>query len=135
MPATPICPAHLAHPAHAAHPAAADVTLDIEIERGALYFVLECRGAHAHAVRVRFSRVIRDLAGLRVNDNPLFSQLEFMPAGRRVRLLVDTLAGFAKRRQPMQFKARLEWLGDDGKRARRTIGHDLAAWSQLRETL
>lgn len=114
---------------------AADVTLDVEIERGALHFVLECRGGHAHAVRVRFSRVIRDLAGLRINDNPLFSQLEFLPAGRRVGLLVDTLAAFQKRRQPMQFQARLEWRGDDGKRQRRTIHHDLAAWSLLRETI
>jgi hypothetical protein len=83
-------------------PAAADVILDVEIERGALHLVLECRGGHAHSVRVRFSRVIRDLAGLRVNHNPLFTQLEFLPAGRRVRLLVDTLAGFQKRHQPMQ---------------------------------
>ena len=78
--------------------AAADVTLNVEVERGVVRFVLECRGGHAHAVRVRFSRVIRDLAGLKVNDNPLFTRLEFLPAGRRVALLVDTLAGFEKRR-------------------------------------
>ena len=122
-------------PPHPSAIIATDVILDIEIERGALHFVLECRGGHAHAVRVRFSRVIRDLAGLRVNHNPLFTQLEFLPAGRRVRLLIDTLAGFEQRRQPMQFQARLEWRGDDGKRARRTIDHDLGAWTQWRETL
>jgi hypothetical protein len=122
-------------PPQPAAPATADVILDVEIERGALHFVLECRGGHAHALRVRFSRVIRDLAGLRVNHNPLFTQLEFLPAGRRVRLLIDTLAGFEQRRQPMQFQAKLEWHGDDGKLQRRSINHDLTAWTLLRETL
>ena len=122
-------------PPQPAPSAAADVILDVEIERGALHFVLACQGGHAHAVRVRFSRVIRDLAGLRVNHNPLFTQLEFLPAGRRVRLLVDTLAGFELRRQPMQFRAKLEWRGDDGKLQRRNIAHDLTAWTLLRETL
>jgi hypothetical protein len=125
-----------AKPPHTAPAPVCDVILDIEVERGALHFVLACCGhAHAHAVRVRFSRVIRDLAGMRVNDNPLFTRLEFLPAGRRVRLFVDTLEGYVRRRQPGQFRARIEWLHDDGGRARRTLSHDLAAWSQLRETL
>jgi hypothetical protein len=112
-----------------------DVILDVEIERGVVHVVLACRGGHAHGVRVRFSRVIRDLAGLRVNDNPLFTHLEFLPADRRIRLLVDTLAGYAKRNQPMQFQARLEWRDEDDKVLRRTIHHDLTAWTQLRETV
>jgi hypothetical protein len=124
-----------AAPAPTAPPTAADVVLDIELDRGALHFVLACEGGHAHALRVRFSRTVRDLAGLRVNANPLFTQLGFLADGRRVRLFVDTLAGYQQRRQPMQFEARLEWRGDDGKRRRRTIAHDLLAWTQLRETL
>lgn len=115
--------------------AAPDVILDVELDRGALHLVLACNGGHAHALRVRFSRTIRDLAGFRVNANPLFTQLEFLAAGRRVRLFVDTLAGYEQRRQPMQFEARLEWRDDDGKRRRRTITHDLGAWTLLRETL
>lgn len=116
-------------------PGGPDVILDVEVERGAIHFVLACQGGHAHGLRVRFSRVIRDLGGLRLNDNPLFSRLEFLPGGRRVRLLVDTLAGYGARRQPMQFEARLEWRSEDGTRLRRTICHDLSAWLQLREVL
>jgi len=111
------------------------VILDVEVERGAVHFVLACQGGHAHGLRVRFSRVIRDLGGLRLNDNPLFSRLEFLPDGRRVRLLVDTLAGYVSRHQPLQFEARLEWRGEDGARLRRTIRHDLTAWLHLREIL
>ena len=125
-----------AKPLPTAIPPRSDVILDVEVERGALHFVLASGGeAHAHAVRVRFSRVIRDLAGLRVNDNPLFSRLAFLAAGRRVRLFIDTLAGYERRRQPAQFQARLEWRDDDGQRHRRTVTHDLGAWSQWRETL
>ena len=113
----------------------ADVILDVLVERGALHFVLACEGGHAHAVRVRFNRVIRDLAGQKVNDQPLFTQLEFLAAGRRVALLIDTLAGYEQRRQPMQFQARLEWRSDDGRLLRRVIAHDLRAWTLVREPL
>lgn len=113
----------------------ADVILDVLVERGALHFVLACEGGHAHGVRVRFSRVIRDLAGQRMNEQPLYTQLEFLAAGRRIPLLVDTLAGYQQRRQPMQFEARIEWHGEDGRTRRRVIRHDLAAWARLRETL
>jgi len=113
----------------------ADVILDIQVDRGALHFVLACEGGHAHGVRVRFSRVIRDLAGQRVNDQPLYTQLEFLAAGRRILLLIDTLAGYQQRRQPMQFEARLEWRSEDGRRLRRVIRHDLAAWTRLREII
>jgi hypothetical protein len=115
--------------------ASPDVILDLEVSRGAIHLLLACEGGHAHGVRVRFSRVIRDLAGERLNDNPLFSSLEFLAAGRRVRLLVDTLASYVSRRQPMQFEVRLEWRSEDGSRRRRTIRHDLSAWLHLREAL
>ena len=123
--------------APAAAPAAADVILDIEVEAdGTLHLVLANIGtAPAHAVRVRFGRALRDLAGLRVNDNPLFTNLGFLAPGRRVRLFVDTLAGYQKRRQPMAFDVKLEWRDDAGTPRRRTIAHDLTAWTQLRTTL
>jgi len=113
----------------------ADVILDVQVDRGALHFVLACEGGHAHGVRVRFSRVIRDLAGQRVNDQPLYTQLEFLAAGRRILLLIDTLAGYQQRRQPMQFEARLEWRSEDGRRLRRVIRHNLSAWTRLREII
>jgi hypothetical protein len=113
----------------------ADVIFDVEITAGTLHFVLANIGpAPAHAVRVRFSRVLRDVAGLRINDNPLFTQLEFLAPGRRVRHFIDTLAGYAQRRQPMRFEVKLDWRDDAGHPHRRTLTHDLAAWSALRET-
>jgi hypothetical protein len=115
--------------------AAADVILDVEVQRGALHFVLVSIGvAPAHAVRVRLSRAVRDVKGWRVNDNPLFTQLEFMAPGRRLALFVDTFAGYAARRQPMRFVARLEWRDDAGQLQRRTLQHDLGAFALLRET-
>ena len=110
--------------------------LDVEVDGGALHLVLACIGpAPAHAVRVRFSRVLRDLAGLRLNDNPLFTQLEFMAPGKHVRLFVDTLAGYTQRRQPMRFEVKLEWCDDSGQSHRRSLTHDLAAWTMLRDIL
>ena len=110
--------------------------LDIDAGDGSLHFVLENIGClPAHTVRVRFSRAVRDLAGLRVGDNPLYTQLGFLAPGRRLPLFVDTLTGYLQRRQPMCFDVRLAWCDDAGTPRRRTISHDLTAWTQLRTTL
>ena len=117
-------------------PPAADVIVDIEVDAdGTLHLVLANIGpAAAHAVRVRFSRALRDLAGQRLNDNPLFTHLGFLSPGRRVRLFVDTLAGYARRRQPLAFGVTITWHDDAGTAHRRAIAHDLTAWTQLRTT-
>lgn len=113
-----------------------DVVLDVEIDRGALHFVLANLGdAPAHALRVGFSRSLRDLAEQRLNDNPLFTQLEFLPPGRRVVLLVDSLAGYLQRRQPPRFEVKLAWQDDAGRAMRRRLTHDLGAWTQWRQPL
>lgn len=113
-----------------------DVILDVEIERGVLHLVLANIGmAPAHAVRVKLDKAVRDLAGQRVNDNALCTNLEFLAPGRRVRLLVDSLAGYVERRQPMKFGVKLQWSDDDGRLLSRSIMHDLTAWTQLRDTL
>ena len=117
-------------------PPNADVILDVDTTDGHLHFVLANIGPlPAHAVRVRFSHVVRNLAGLRVGDNPLYAQLEFLAPGRRLPLFVDTLTGYLRRRQPMRFNVRLDWCDDAGHAQRRTITHDLTAWTQLRTTL
>jgi len=113
-----------------------DVIFDVEIERGMLHFVLANIGAApAHAVRVKLDKAVRDLAGLRVNDNALYTNLEFLAPGRRVRLLVDSLAGYVERRQPMKFGVKLQWSDDQDRLLSRSIAHDLTAWTQLRDTL
>lgn len=121
-------------PGSAARP---DVVLDVEVDaQGALHLVLANLGdAPAHALRVAFSRSLRDLAGLRVNDNPLFGCLEFLPQGRRVVLLVDSLPGYLRRRQPLRFEVRLAWQDDSGRAHKRRLTHDLAAWTQWRQAL
>jgi hypothetical protein len=117
-------------------PAAADVILDVDVRNGTLHFVLHNIGLQpAHAVRVRFSRVLRDVAGLRVGDNPLYTQLAFLAPGRQLALFVDTLAGYMQRRQPMQFDVRLTWCDDAGRPQHRSLSHDLTAHTQLRSTL
>ncbi len=112
-----------------------DVILDIALERGMLYFELENIGsAPAHAVRVKLDKAVRDLAGHRVNDNPLYVCLEFLAPGRRIRLLVDSMAGYIERRQPMKFNVKLQWVDDSGQASGRAIVHDLTAWTQLRDS-
>ncbi len=113
-----------------------DVIFDVEIDRGALHFVLANIGSMpAHAVRVKLDRPVRDLADQQVDHNPLYTRLEFLGPGRRVRLLVDVLSEYERRRQPMKFGVALQWTDDTGHTRKRTLVHDLTAWTQLREAL
>lgn len=115
---------------------ACDLILDVELVRGVLHFVLATIGTQpVHAVRARFSRTIRDLSGASLNDSPLFTQLEFLGPGRRVPMMIDALAAYRQRRQPMRFDVRLAWRGDDGRSHARVITHDLDAWLSVREMI
>jgi len=113
-----------------------DVILDVEVDRGVLHFVLANIGtAPAHAVRVKLDKPVRDLADHRLNDNPLYTRLEFLGPGRRIRLLVDALSEYERRRQPMKLGVQLQWIDDAGKARKRALVHDLTAWTQLRESI
>ena len=109
---------------------AADVVLDVELEDGLLFLVLANLGAGAaHAVRVRFDEPLRGLGGERRIDRlRVFRSLEFLPPGRRIRVLLDRAALFFARGEPTAFSARVGWREDDDRRGSRVIHHDLDAY-------
>jgi hypothetical protein len=108
----------------------ADVILDVELERGLFFLVLENLGGEpAHSVRVRFDGPLSGLGGERRIDRlQLFRRLEFLGPGRRVRVFLDRSALFFARDDPTVFGVRVAWRTDRGERRSREIRHDLAAY-------
>ena len=108
----------------------ADVILDLELEDGLLFLVLENIGARpAHAVRVRFAEPLRGLGGeKRIDRLRIFRRLELLGPWRRIPIFLDRAALFFARDEPTAFEARIAWRTDEGERRSRTVRHDLDAY-------
>ena len=108
----------------------ADVILDVVLERGLFFLVLENAGDEpAHAVRVRFEGPLSGLGGERRIDRlQLFRRLEFLGPRRRIRVFLDRAALFFARDEPTALAVTVVWRTDRGERRSREIRHDLAAY-------
>ena len=108
----------------------ADVILDVELERGLFFLVLENLGDEpAHAVRVRFDGPLSGLGGERRIDRlQLFRRLELLGPRRRIHVFLDRSASFFARGEPTAFGVVLSWRTDRGERRSRELRHDLAAY-------
>jgi hypothetical protein len=108
----------------------ADVILDLELDGGLLFLVLENIGPRpAHAVRVRFAEPLRGLGGeKRIDRLRIFQRLELLGPRRRIRIFVDRAALFFARDEPTRLEARIAWRTDEGERRSRTVHHDLEAY-------
>jgi hypothetical protein len=111
----------------------ADVILDIELERGLLFLVVENLGdIPAHGVRVRFQQPLHGLGGERRIDRlQIFRRLEFLGPHRRIRVFLDRTSLFFARKEPAEVDVTITWRTDDGARRRRQIRHDLAAFRDI----
>jgi hypothetical protein len=118
---------------HRREPRDADVILDVELERGLLFLVVENLGdVPAHGVRVRFEQPLHGLGGERRIDRlQIFRRLEFLGPHRRIRVFLDRTALFFSRKEPAAVDVTITWRTDDGARRRRHIRHDLAAYRDI----
>jgi hypothetical protein len=107
-----------------------DVILDVELDRGVLFLVVENLGdLPAHNVRVRFDQPLHGLGGeKRVDRLQIFRRLEFLGPRRRIRVFLDRTALLFGRDEPTDLAVTVTWRTDEGHRRRREIHHDLAAY-------
>ena len=104
--------------------------LDVELERGLLFLVLENLGKlPAHNVRVRFDKPLHGLGGdRRIDRLQIFRRLEFLGPRCRIRVFLDRAALLFGREEPTELAVTVTWRTDQNERRRRTIRHDLAAF-------
>jgi hypothetical protein len=108
----------------------ADVILDVVLERGLLFLVVQNLGdLPAHSVRVRFENPLHGLGGdRRVDRLQIFRRLEFLGPRRRIRVFLDRTALFFGRDEATELEVTVTWRTVRGERRRREIRHDLAAY-------
>jgi hypothetical protein len=108
----------------------ADVVLDVEFEDGLFFLVLANLGdGAAHRVRVKFDAPLTGLGGdRRIDRLRLFRRLEFLPAGRSIRIFLDRASLFFAREERTAFTATIGWRDDAGERRSRVVNHDLDAY-------
>jgi len=110
-----------------------DVILDVVFEDGLLFLGLVNTGTRpATKVVCRFDRPFHGLGGrVDMSRLRLFRKVEFLPAGKEIRTLLDTSAAYFSRREPTKLTAELTWRDEEGRRYERRIAHDLAIYSDL----
>jgi len=114
-------------------PPAPDVLLDVEFDRGLLFLVVaNVGGRPATAVQVRFEKPFRGLGGtVDMAALRLFRKIEFLPAGKEIRTLLDSSAAYFARREPAKLTATIAWRDEQGGRRERRVVHDLAIYRDL----
>ena len=110
-----------------------DVIVDFVFEDGLLFVAVRNIGARpARGVSCTFDKPFSGLGGTRrMNELPLFRNIEFLAPGKEIRTLLDTSAGYFGRGEPTHLEATVAYRTSDGEERRSTITHDLGIYRDL----
>jgi hypothetical protein len=111
------------------------VVVDFSVDDGLLFVSLRNAGGEsAYKVAVRFDRAFHGLGGRKeVSALRLFRRLDFLPPGKSYTQLVDPLAHYAARREPLRIAASATYVDRDGNRYADVMRHDLRVYLELGE--
>jgi hypothetical protein len=111
----------------------ADVLLDVDFEDGLIFLaVVNLGDLPAHRVRVKLDPAPHGLGGrTRADRLALFSRLELLAPGKRIRVFLDRAALYFAREEPTQLTATATWVTDSGERRERVVQHDLGIYRDL----
>ena len=114
-----------------------EVIVDFSVERGLLFVVLRNLGpASAYDVATRFDHRFHGLGGRKdMTALALFQALPFLPPGKQIAQLVDTVNAYFRRLEPTTVAATLTYRDRDGRRFTDVIRHDLAIYRDAAEAL
>ena len=113
------------------------VVVDFSVDDGLLFVTLRNAGSEsAYRVTTRFDRPFRGLGGTtELSALRLFRRLEFLPPGKSFVQLVDPLAHYARRREPLRLAATATYVDRDGRRYEDVMRHDLRVYLELGEVV
>lgn len=110
-----------------------EVIVDFGVEDGLLSVHLKNVGRRsAYRVATKFDKAFYGLNGHKcISDMRLFRKLDFMAPEKQFSQFVDTLANYARRKQPLRLKATVSYRDREGNRFEDTIVHDLRIYLEL----
>jgi hypothetical protein len=111
------------------------VVVDFSVDDGLLFVALRNAGGEsAYKVTVRFDHAFRGLGGRKdLSVLRLFRRLDFLPPGKIYTQLVDPLAHYAARGEPLRIAATATYADRDGNRYDDVMRHDLRVYLELGE--
>ena len=109
--------------------------MDFTCREGILFVVLKNIGARsAYRVTTRFDKPFSGLGGHKaIASLRLFRRLDFMPPGKEFTQLVDPIATYMRRREPVRLTATIAYRDREGARFEDVITHDLRIYQDLGE--
>ena len=108
------------------------VIVDVVFEDGVLYVEL-ANLAHRPALNVTcsFDPPLVDVEGRDVSELRLFRRVEFLGPGRRVRTLLDSVAGYFEREAATRVAVAVEYERPGEARRATRVTHDLELYREL----
>lgn len=113
------------------------VIVDFVFDRGALSISIENIGRRpAFDVRVDFSHRLIGVHGtVEISALPLFSQLEFLPGGKKISAFLDTSESYFRSKQPAQITTRISYRDAGDTKLTHTIRHNLEIYRDIGYTI
>jgi len=109
------------------------VILDVQLERGFFFMVLENIG-DIPAVKVvtkMGGKIVGPDGKKELNTLNVFRGVEFFAPGKEFRILVGSAAAYFSQKQPSKFTAVITYSDQSGNNFTESIAHDLAIYSDL----
>jgi hypothetical protein len=108
------------------------VVVDVVFDSGLLFLEL-CNLGNRPALGVvcTFEPPLVDGAGRDVSKLALFSALDYLGPGRRIRTLLDTSAGYFARKAPLRVKATARFKRPGGAAQATTVSHNIAVYRDV----
>jgi hypothetical protein len=108
------------------------VVVDVVFEDGVLYLELaNLADRPALDVRCSFDPALVDVQGRDVSDLRLFRRAEFLAPRRRIRTLLDSVAGWSARKGPARVTVAVEYERPGEPRRGTKVTHDLELYREL----
>jgi hypothetical protein len=108
------------------------VVVDVVFENGLLYLELaNLADRPALNVHCRFDPSLVDLQGRDVSELPLFRQVDFLGPRRTIRTLLDSTAGYFRRKAPARITAAVEYERPGEEKRETAVTHNLEIYREL----
>jgi hypothetical protein len=112
-----------------------EVLVDFSVVDGLLSVQLNnVGGRSAYQVKTTFHRSFHGIERSKaIPAMRLFRKVEFMAPGKTLDHFIDSLAGYVRRKQPLQLVATVRYRDREGQRFEDRCAHDLGIYLELRD--
>jgi hypothetical protein len=108
------------------------VVVDVVLDDGVLYLELaNLADRPALNVTCSFDPALVDVQGRDVSELRLFRRVDFLGPGRRLRTLLDSVAGYFDRKTPARVTVAVEFERPGEPRRATKVAHDLELYREL----